>query len=231
MTIRDGGPGLWRLLREAVQQLVHSPVFVDESGRRRGWVMWTLGVGGALCLGYVLLLGFSLVGGPIKPGDLLPLPGLRQSSDQSAVPTRPSPTVAGSPTAPPGTGIGESSAGPSGGVPTGGVGAAPTTTPTGSGAGGNPAPIPSGSPQSTSSPAPATSSPAGDVVAGLLPRRRRPRPPRRRARPRSPASRRRHLSGWPSRRRVRLGRWVRNAARRCVRRGAGGPFRVRTGWH
>ena len=147
-------------MREAVQQLAHSPVFVDESGSRRAWVMWSLGVAGALCMGYVLLLGFSLAGGPVNPGDLLPLPGLRQSSEQSAVPTRPSPTVVNSPTAPPETGVGEPSAGPSGGVPTGGVGTAPTTTPTGSGSGGGLAPIPSASPQSTSSPAPAPSSPA-----------------------------------------------------------------------
>ena len=84
-------------MREAVQQLAHSPVFVDESGRRRAWVMWTLGLGGALCLGYVLLLGFSLAGGPINPGDLLPLPGLRQSGEQAAVPKPSSPTVEGSP--------------------------------------------------------------------------------------------------------------------------------------
>ena len=148
-------------VKEAVQQLAQSPVFVDESGRRRAWVMWTLIVGGALCLGYVLLLGFSLVGGPIKPGDLLPLPGLRQSGERSPVPTPSHPTTVGpSPTAPPESGVGVPSGVPSVGVPTGAVRTAPTTTPTGSGAGGGPAPAPTGSPQSSSSPAPSPSSPA-----------------------------------------------------------------------
>jgi hypothetical protein len=149
-------------MREAVQQIAHSPVFVDESGHRRAWVQWALGLGGALCLGYVVLLGFSLAGGPIRPGDLLPLPGLRQTEDRSAVPT-PSPTVgvSGSPTAPSETG--GPSAGPTGAVPTGGVGAVPTPTPTASGAAGT-ASTPSGSPPSTAqpsaSPAPSVSSPA-----------------------------------------------------------------------
>ena len=66
-------------VRDRVDHVIHSPVFVDGSGRRRAWVAWALGAPAALCLGYVLLLGFSFAGGPIKPGDLLPLPALKNS--------------------------------------------------------------------------------------------------------------------------------------------------------
>ena len=136
-------------VRERVDQITHSPVFVDESGRRRAWVMWVLGMAGVLCLGYVLLLGFSFAGGPIKPGDLLPVPGLKQARQRSTSPTPLSPTVGGTATAPAGT-SGVPPGTPSGAAPAGSGATVATPRPTGAAAGGGSGPSPSGSPQAGS---------------------------------------------------------------------------------
>jgi len=62
-------------VRERADQSVRFPVFVDSSGRRRRMVKRALGMVAVVCLGYLVLLGFSFVGGPVTPGDLLALPG------------------------------------------------------------------------------------------------------------------------------------------------------------
>src|ERR1700750_144849 len=54
-------------VREQVEELVHSPVFVDPSGRRRTWVTCALAAAAVVCVGYVVLLAFSLMGGPLPP--------------------------------------------------------------------------------------------------------------------------------------------------------------------
>jgi hypothetical protein len=71
----DAGTGT-SVVRGRVEELAHSPVFVDSTGRRRTWVTWTLGVVAGACVGYLALLGLSFAGGPVTPKQLLPLPGV-----------------------------------------------------------------------------------------------------------------------------------------------------------
>jgi hypothetical protein len=137
-------------VRERVDQVTHSPVFVDASGRRRRWVSWALAATAALCAGYLILLVFSFTGGPLTPRDLLPLPDPPKSSqpDQDAVrpTTAPSPGTTPAPgtTPTPGTSPGAAGAtsGGAGGT-SGGAGAtsggagAPAAT-----GGGPAAPVP-----------------------------------------------------------------------------------------
>ena len=96
-------------VRNRVDHVMRSPVFVDATGRRRAWVAWALGMGAVVCVGYVLLLGFSFAGGPIRPGDLLPVPALKNSQKPPTTPT----STNGSTATPGGTG-----GSGSGGVPT-----------------------------------------------------------------------------------------------------------------
>lgn len=93
---RVGAGGVMPAVRERVDQFARSPVFVDSSGRRRTWVKWALSVAAMLCFGYLVLLGWSFVGGPIKPGDLLPLPEALGGSrpERSDTPERAPPTSA-----------------------------------------------------------------------------------------------------------------------------------------
>jgi hypothetical protein len=80
----DGGTGT-SVIRERVEELAHSPVFVDSTGRRRTWVTWTLGLVAGACVGYLALLALSFVGGPITPKQLLPLPGVPNSHQRADV--------------------------------------------------------------------------------------------------------------------------------------------------
>ena len=71
--------------------VTRSPVFVDASGRRRTWVTWALGLLAVACGCYAVLLGLSFLGGPLTPGDLLPLPdsgGSSRQPEEAGVPTR-----------------------------------------------------------------------------------------------------------------------------------------------
>lgn len=66
----------------------HKPpsVFVDPSGRRRRWLVVTLGALATLAVGYLTLLLLSVFGAPLPSIAKLPLPpGVRESD--------PSPTV------------------------------------------------------------------------------------------------------------------------------------------
>lgn len=65
---------------ERLDQLVHSPVFVDSTGRRRGWVKVALVAVAVICIVYLGLVVFSFMGGPITPRDLLPWPKSAGSS-------------------------------------------------------------------------------------------------------------------------------------------------------
>jgi hypothetical protein len=73
------------VVKDTVDQLVHSPVFVDSSGRRRSWVKWALGTTALVCSIYLVVLGFSLMGGPITPCDLLPWQGPAKADQQGKV--------------------------------------------------------------------------------------------------------------------------------------------------
>ncbi len=70
-------------------------VFVDEEGRRAGWVAmagWLLCL---LALSYVVLLGAALVGAPWVPHGTLPLAGpVRASGSPSPIAAAPPPAVA-----------------------------------------------------------------------------------------------------------------------------------------
>src|SRR4051812_48549951 len=143
------GGGRMPPVKEGVERVVRSPVFVDATGRRRSWVTWAVGAAAVVCFGYVLLLGFSFAGGPIKPGDLLPLPGLGRAQKPAGDSTPAeapggSPTPGGTAGAPGGAGAASGSAGAPGGsgapVRSGAPGAggpgSPTTSPTRPGAAG-----------------------------------------------------------------------------------------------
>src|SRR6476659_409002 len=69
---RGEGNGAVPPVKEHVDAIVDSPVFVDASGRRRGWVSRARLVFSATCCGYVTVLAVGLLGAPVRPGDLLP---------------------------------------------------------------------------------------------------------------------------------------------------------------
>ena len=52
------------------------PVFVDTSGRRMRRLRLAVYAVGGLCAAYAGMMGFSLLGGPVSPRTLLPLPGV-----------------------------------------------------------------------------------------------------------------------------------------------------------
>jgi hypothetical protein len=52
------------------------PVFVDTTGRRRRRLRWAGYATGTACAGYSIMLAISLMGGPVSPRTLLPLPGV-----------------------------------------------------------------------------------------------------------------------------------------------------------
>ena len=107
-------------LKNRVEQLAYSRVFVASSGRRRTWATWILGMVAGTCVGYLIMLGLSLVGGPITPQQLLPLTDIPNAQAGEAV----DPPETGSvPTAPPDDGT---SASP---VVPWAPGVAPTTVP------------------------------------------------------------------------------------------------------
>src|SRR3954453_1269732 len=121
------GTGAVPPVKDRVEEIVHSPVFVDASGRRRAWIARTVTAFSALCCGYVAVLAIGLLGGPVRPGDLLPwahkpsasrdtTPSPGASGPGSVQPTgAPGSQVSGSGPASPGTvGAAETSAG---GVP------------------------------------------------------------------------------------------------------------------
>ena len=160
-------------VREAVERITQSPVFVDESGQRRRWVMWALGVAAVVCMGYVLLLGFSFAGGPIKPGDLLPVPGLSHSRPDPTPSGPASPSEGDSRVTTPAKGRGGIPIGPSGATPGGGAASGPPR-PTGSVAGSAPGGPTSRSVQPSTSP----SSSSTRTTGGPQPSRTSPTPQR-----------------------------------------------------
>src|SRR5215470_2343147 len=87
----DGETGTTHHLTTRFDQIARSTIFVDPSGRRREWVTWTLGLLAGACVGYVVMLVLSFMGGPITPHQLLPLPGIPdvRSHANSPTPTTP----------------------------------------------------------------------------------------------------------------------------------------------
>ena len=114
-------------VKEQLDELVHSPVFVDSSGRRRRWVAWALGAAALVCLSYVVLLGLSVLGGPVTPGGLVPWPAAPKTSGPK--PTATDATTSKAPAGSGPAGTWGTTGAPSG--PTSGPGGAPTpgTTP------------------------------------------------------------------------------------------------------
>jgi len=94
----DGDTGTTHHVTERFDQISRSTIFVDRSGRRREWVTWALGLLAGACVGYVVMLVLSFMGGPITPRQLLPLPGIPhvRSHANSPAPT----TSAGTSTGP-----------------------------------------------------------------------------------------------------------------------------------
>ena len=80
-------------------QIARSTIFVDPSGRRREWLTWALGLLAGACVGYVVMLVLSFMGGPITPHQLLPLPGMPDGRSHA---NSPSPTISTGTTTGPG---------------------------------------------------------------------------------------------------------------------------------
>jgi hypothetical protein len=164
-------------VRDRVDQVTQSPVFVDASGRRRRWVTWALAAAAAACTGYLVLLAFSFAGGPLTPHDLLPWPG----DDRSSRPERFEPGEDGDPAVTPSSGAGATTA-PDGPAPSatgtasasGGASATPPATAAATASAGAPTTataVPSASASVSASPtAPPTASvseEAGDPVPSV----------------------------------------------------------------
>src|SRR3569833_780007 len=57
------------------------PVFVDDSGKRRRWIRIAFTVVGVVAFTYAVLLGWSIMGGPLGPASMIPFPdALNKSS-------------------------------------------------------------------------------------------------------------------------------------------------------
>src|SRR3954471_8101887 len=92
------GTGAVPPVKDRVDEIVHSPVFVDASGRRRAWIARTVTAFSALCCGYVAVLAVGLLGGPVRPGDLLPwvAPAPARTADPAPEVTQPATGGSGS---------------------------------------------------------------------------------------------------------------------------------------
>jgi len=86
----DGETGTTHHLTTRLDEIARSTIFVDPSGRRREWVTWALGLLAGACVGYVVMLVLSFMGGPITPHQLLPLPGMPDGRSHA---NSPSPTI------------------------------------------------------------------------------------------------------------------------------------------
>jgi hypothetical protein len=162
-------------VRDRVDQVTRSPVFVDASGRRRRWVTWALAAAAAACTGYLVLLAFSFAGGPLTPHDLLPWPG----DDRSSRPERFEPGEGGDPAVTPSSGAGATTA-PDGPAPSatgtasGAASATPPATAAATASAGAPTTAPavpsasaSVSASPTESPTASVSEEAGDPVPSV----------------------------------------------------------------
>src|SRR3954451_9566023 len=114
------------LVKDRVDQLFHSPVFEDTSDRRRTWLAWTVIGLAVACCGYVAVLAIGLLGGPVRPGDLLPWAHKPSASRDTTPSPRPGASAPASvqPTGAPGSQV--SGSGP---ASPGTVGAAETSVP------------------------------------------------------------------------------------------------------
>src|SRR3954452_2612961 len=91
------GTGAVPPVKDRVDEIVHSPVFVDASGRRRAWIARTVTAFSALCCGYVAVLAVGFLGGPVPPGALLPWVAPAPTADPAPEVTQPATGGSGSP--------------------------------------------------------------------------------------------------------------------------------------
>ncbi|BCJ43004.1 hypothetical protein GCM10010168_02550 [Actinoplanes ianthinogenes] len=79
---------------EIIAVATPAPVFVDSTGRRSRLLRRIALAFGILVVSYGGLLGVSLAGGPVNSSAVLPLPGLDDGDEKTAVPPQPSPAPA-----------------------------------------------------------------------------------------------------------------------------------------